>query len=607
MKNGIFKRIFVLYSCLILLSFISTEIYITNAVRNNYIKNLKENLAIQAILISNTIPFQSANSLDRICKQLKIETGSRVTIIRPDGRVIGDSDTDSRSMDDHSSRLEIQQASLLQTGMTIRYSDTLKYDALYLAYRVTSGDKVQGYVRLSMPLRGIDSAVNRLRIRIITVVSIVLLATGLFPIWQMNRVKRLTKEICDFSLSLTRGELGKKLFLSNAGEFHSIAESLNSMSHSLQQSTANIEKEKTQLNVILRNIPDALLISNSNNVVLYSSSAARMFFGDGEIRGRRLLEVVRNREYIGLLDQVRTSMSQGSAEILIEYPEEREVVATVSPLSYREREFSGFVSLFHDVTRLKKLERTRKDFIANVSHELKTPIASITGYAETLLDGALDDRHDAEKFLEIIRNNSTRLQRLVDDLLTLSRIELGDMEFRMTPVDIRQVIENTVALMRTQAAAKEIAVTQELEQKLPSVIADADRLTQVLLNLLDNAIKFTPESGRVWVRARIMSRDEGGWMRDEQSSIIRASTASGRPSSIMVSVEDTGPGIPPMLIPRLGERFYRVDPARSRDLGGTGLGLAIVKHILQAHASSLVIRNSDRKGIIASFLLKTAG
>jgi two-component system phosphate regulon sensor histidine kinase PhoR len=512
-------------------------------------------------------------------------------------------------MDNHADRLEIQQASMNGTGMAIRYSDTLHHDFLYVARKVMVGEKPRGYIRMSVPLTGVDAEINRLRIKIIIVVSLVLLATGMFSAWQIGRIRRFTRQIRDFSTSLARGELGKKLFLGHAGEFDEIAGSLNTMSVELRMSIAETDEEKERLNVILRNIPDALLISDAQDVIRISSLAAGKVFGVAPVRGKRFIEVVRNREFVTLVEKVRKSLAPGTAEFKLDHPEERYVVAMVSPLSYRAGDFSGFVAIFHDVTRLKDLERVRKDFVANVSHELKTPVAAIKGFAETLLDGALDIRHDAEKFIGIIHSHSARLQRLVEDLLTLSRIELGEMQFHMQDVDIKQTIENTFSLMKPQAEDKGITVTQELEPGLLPVFADPDRITQVMVNILDNAVKFTPEGGSVRVTARkargseLMAHGKTGTGIGEELS---AKDYELDRNFIKISVEDTGPGIPPLLIPRLGERFYRVDPARSRDLGGTGLGLAIVKHILHAHGSSLTIKNAQHRGTIVSFCLPIA-
>jgi two-component system phosphate regulon sensor histidine kinase PhoR len=338
-----------------------------------------------------------------------------------------------------------------------------------------------------------------------------------------------------------------------------------------------------------------LLLNQAGRVALANRAFREMFGIQGDIADRPFMEVIRNHILAELVQNAHERRRTFSGEVEISFPKQTIVFATALPIvqeSLRDDMFRGTVVALHDITRLKMLERVRKDFVANVSHELKTPIAAIKGFAETLLDGALDSRKDAEKFVGIILNHSARLQRLVEDLLTLSRIELGEMQFVLQHADVRQMIENTNALMESKAREKNITVSQEIDPDLPPVTADPDRIIQVLVNLLDNAVKFTPEGGSVRVSARAIS-----------DCASRISESAEDQSAVEITIEDTGPGIPPLLIPRLGERFYRVDPARSRELGGTGLGLAIVKHILQVHGSGLTIRNAQRRGAIVSFCL----
>jgi two-component system phosphate regulon sensor histidine kinase PhoR len=602
MKPGIFKRIFTISIVTLVLAMFAVEFYIASALRDDYMATLRDHLNAQAGLIGRNIPFGASANFDNLCQEIKTTAGARVTIIRPDGTVIGDSDSPSASMVNHADRVEVQQALLSGTGMAVRHSDTLNADSLYVAAAISNRGRTTGLVRLSMPLTTVNTAVNALRLKIIIVVGIILVATGSFSLLQVRRIRELTHQIRDFSASLADGELGKRLFLAQGGEFDEIAEGLNAMAAGLQQSTTRREEETRRLSAILRTIPDALLIADDKGVVHLASAAARDFFGEAPLRGKRFAEIVRTSEFLRLVEEVRARRAPGVAEFTIEHPEERRVIARLAPLSYEEGDLSGFVGIFHDITRLTRLERMRTDFVANVSHELKTPIAAVRGFAETLLDGALESRQDAEKFVGIILNHSARLQRLVEDLLTLSRIELGETSFHLRPVDPAELVQNTASLITARAATAGITITAEIAPDLPLVSADPDRITQVLVNLLDNAVKFTPEGGSVRVAARRV---------DSQQSAVgsqRLSTNDDRlmTDAVEISVEDTGPGIPPMLIPRLGERFYRVDPARSRELGGTGLGLAIVKHILQAHGSTLRIENSPRGGTIVSFCLPVA-
>jgi two-component system phosphate regulon sensor histidine kinase PhoR len=258
------------------------------------------------------------------------------------------------------------------------------------------------------------------------------------------------------------------------------------------------------------------------------------------------------------------------AEFSIEAPAEKHLTVRVSPLFYKERELSGFVAVFHDITDIRKLEQVRKDFVANVSHELKTPITAIKGFADTLLDGALGDQETATRFIQTIKSNSERINSLVDDLMTISKIELGVIGVKKSVVDIDGVCENIVELFKTAAASKNLYLKSHVGDTR-QIEADRNRLIQILTNLVDNAIKFTETRGVTFGIDR-----EGG--------------------KNFIFVKDTGIGVPAKFVSRLGERFFRVDPARSRKMGGTGLGLAIVKHLVKAHGWNLQIESIHGKG-----------
>jgi two-component system phosphate regulon sensor histidine kinase PhoR len=553
------------------LAVVVTELYITDAVRENHIKNLGDNLAIEVALIADDISFKTSSPLDVFCQQLKQKMGSRVTVIALDGRVLGDSDTESAHMDNHAHRQEIQQASLNGIGMAIRFSDTLKYNFLYVAKKIMRGSQPEGFIRLSVPLQEIDRSINVLRIKILSIFLSILLATGMFSLWQIERIRRLTGQIRDFSRSIARGELGRKLFFDRAGEFNEIAESLNTMSVELKNSIASHEEEQHRLNVILRSIPDALFIVDAHGVILLSSLAARKLFGEIAIQGRPFIEVMRNSEILSLVENVQKQQTAGISEIRIDSPLEQYCVVQVSPLFYDEREPSGFIAVFHDITQLKKLEQTRTDFVANISHEIKTPITAIQGFADTLLEGALDDREHAVKFLQTIKANSERINGLVDDLMTISKIELGVIRVEKSSVDLQEVAEHILTLLQDKASEKNLTIKAQVLPQPRTIEADRDRLIQILTNLVDNAIKFTETGGVTFGDAQ-----ENG--------------------KVYLFVEDTGIGIPQKHLPRLGERFYRVDPGRSRNMGGTGLGLAIVKHLVKAHGWDMRFESIPGKG-----------
>ncbi len=562
-----------MYSAILLVSVVFIEFYITGVVRSTYLETLRKNLSIQATLISENIPFGSPRELDGLCRKIKAETGARVTVIDAGGKVLGDSDNDSSLMDNHAGRPEIQQALISQTGWSIRRSRTLRYQLLYVAEKIMRDGRLAGFVRLAVPLNDINKSVNLLRLKINLAVILILLTSGSLLIWQTERIRKLVKRITEYAGALSEGLFKKRLYLEGAGEFTELAHDLNNMASELQKSLARRDEETSRLNTILKNIPDALLLVNIHGTVELSNNLAREIFGVSAIDGRPVIEIVRSPDFLSLIDRVRQERLPGSAWVVIDFPEERHLFVRVSPLCYKVGEPAGVVAVFHDATHLKKLEQMRKDFVANVSHEMKTPVTAISGFAETLLDGAIHDRVNAEKFLATIKSHSERLNRLVDDLLTLSGIELGAVKMEKTQVELSGIIDNVITTFLVQAAQKDIALKKSLKSGDAKIHADRDMLERMLINIVDNAVKFT-EKGEV----EIGIAEEGGRR--------------------CIFVKDTGIGIPGKYIPRLGERFFRVDPSRSREAGGTGLGLAIVKHLVKAHGWEMKIESEARRGTV---------
>jgi two-component system phosphate regulon sensor histidine kinase PhoR len=568
-KRKIFRRIFLLYAAVMLLAAFSTEFYITDAVRQNYLDELRKNLAVQIGLVAGRIDFTKTD-IDEYCRQLKEKTGARVTIIRSDGTVIGDSNADSSQMENHAHRPEIEQSLLYDTGSATRYSHTLGYDFLYVAKRVMKNGDTEGFVRFAIPLEKVDRAVDVVRMKIIIIVILVLLATGIFSVSQIDHLRRLLRQIADFSRSLARGEIDKRLFLKNAGQFTEISKNLTAMSEELQEVIGRNEEERKRLNEILKSVPDALLIIDARGVILLASTSSGEFFGDIGFTGKQFLEAVRSYELSDLMDEVRGKLTPGTAEFRLDHPVEKYLSVKVSPLFRKGRELSGFIAIFHDITQMKKLEQIRKDFVANVSHEIKTPITAIQGFADTLLEGAINDRENAIKFLQTIKANSERMNSLADDLMMISKIELGVIGIEKAEIDVEDAIKNVIATLHDKAAEKQLFMKISIHPDLRKVSADRNRLIQILTNLVDNAIKFT-----------------------ELGGITVGSAAEGERGYLFVG--DTGIGVPKRHLPRLGERFYRVDPARSRKLGGTGLGLAIVKHLVKAHGWEMKIESVEGK------------
>lgn len=571
MTRGLFNRIIIAYAFVFIAAVVFSDYYITGVLKDDHLRSLKKSLYLQAGLIAEGIDFSGEASLDSYSRAIKEATGARVTVILADGTVIGDSDVNSASMDNHRSRQEIQEAEIRARGSSIRRSATIDDDLLYAAISVGQGRGLRGYIRLAVPLTELNASLDTVRYKILAAVLMVLLISGGVQIVQTHRLKKLVGEISGFSAALASGKLNRRLILDGLGEFEDIARHLNGMAIELKSVIDRNREEFERLNVILQSVPDVLFILDADGRIMLHSKAAEDFFGRDEISGRHIMEVMRNPDFLGMMDEVSKTRAVAEREIDLKEPQERSMLIKLSPLLLGQKEAPGLVAIFHDITQIKKVDKVRTDFVANVSHELKTPIASIKGFADTLLEGALDDKKTARRFVSIIKSNSERINSLVDDLMMISKIELGVITIKKAPVQAEELIDHVTANFTGMAAEKGLVIKKDIAPGLGALQADRNRLIQILTNLLDNAIKFT-ERGEVVIGARL---------------------EAGIP---LLFVRDTGCGIAHKHIQRLGERFYRVDDSRSRELGGTGLGLAIVKHLVKAHGWKMRINSVEEQG-----------
>jgi two-component system phosphate regulon sensor histidine kinase PhoR len=592
MKRVLFKRIIITYLILAPLLLVSLELYLSRAIKDNYISNLKESLIIQARVIADQIPVSPKQNLDDFCKRYKEKTGARVTIIDSSGRVLGDSDELSEKMENHSNRPEIKDTEISGIGSSLRYSSTLKKDLFYLAIAIHN-DSDKKFLRLSRPLHDVEKAMNTIRIRIIIASLAVSFVVILFGLIQTRRITKSVEEIRDFSKEVAAGNFRKRLFLKEKGELGELGKNISNMAQELQIRLKQSEEEKQRIEAILRNMSDGLILTDTKGTILLSNTAIKTLFGvQSDIEGKTLTESLRSAELMEIIDNVVKSKERLAREITISRPKELYLMATAAPFysSNTGEELAGVVLTFHDITILRKLEEIRKDFVANVSHEIKTPITAIKGFAETLLEGALDDRENARKFLETIKNNSERLNSLVKDLLTLSRIELGDITITKTFINLDEVLDTVFETLKERTQRKDLYLKKQITPEIKEIHADRDRLIQILLNLVDNGIKFTEKGG---VTVKVKSEEKYPELLTLNSQLR---------DFVEISVEDTGIGIPKKYLARLGERFYRVDRARSRELGGTGLGLAIVKHLVNALGWEMKIESTEGRGTIVRLI-----
>lgn len=587
MKPLLFRRILISYLLITPLLLLSLELYLSSSIKNSFISNLRENLIIQARLIADQIPSSFTHNLDDFCKSIKEKSGARVTIIDSSGRVLGDSEEPSEKMENHSHRPEIQDAAVSDAGSSIRYSKTLRKDLFYLAISINS-DPDKGFLRLSMPLNDVQKAMNAIRTRIIVASLAVTFIAILFGLIQSRRVTKSIEDLTGFSKEVAAGHFKKRLFLKEKDELGELGRNIGNMAQELSARLIQTEEEKGKVEAILRNMSDGLILTDTKGTILLINEAVRNLFSiQSDIKGKTLTEALRNADLIELIESVVEKKENVSREIEITGPGDLYILATATPFysPKPENELSGVVLLFHDITRLRKLEEIRKDFVANVSHEIKTPITAIKGFAETLIEGAINERDTALKFLGTIRNHSKRLNSLVNDLLTLSSIELGDILVTKKTINLNEIIDTVFATLQEKAQAKGLYLRKEVTPENMEIDADGDRLIQILINLVDNGIKFTDTGG-----ITIKVKSEKLQVEGEEKGFIE------------ISVADTGAGIPKKHLPRIGERFYRVNSARSRELGGTGLGLAIVKHLVKAHGWEMKIESTEGQGTMVHLI-----
>ena len=586
MKHILFKRILIVYVAITLLLLVSLEFYLSGAIKTDYIQKLKSGLVTQARLIADQMPVTVIGDLDNFCRRFKEETGARVTIVDGAGKVLGDSDESSTRMENHLNRPEIKEADIGNVGSSIRYSTTLKRNLFYLAMAIDKDDD-RKFLRLSMPLHDIETSINNIRLRIIVSSIAVLLCISIFGLVQARGITKSIEEINSFSKEIAAGNFRRRIFLKEKGELGELGKNVANMAQELHERLRQSEEEKRKVEAILRNMSDGLVLTDTKGKIMLSNDAmSRLFGGSSGFEGILLVEALRMAEFSDMVGQVVASKEKISRELEVTYPKDLYLMVTASPF-YAHRsdgELSGIVLTFHDITRLKKLEEIRKDFVANVSHEIKTPITAIKGFAETLIEGALDDKENALKFLLTIKQNSERINSLVDDLLTLSRVELGDIKIQKDTVNLDDIIDTVFTILKEKANRKNLYLRKEVPSETGELRADKDRLIQLLLNLVDNGIKFT-EKGGVTVMVKSEKIKRHGEAEDD---------------FVIISVADTGMGIPSKHLARIGERFYRVDRARSRELGGTGLGLAIVKHLVKAHEWEMKIESTEGQGTIVN-------
>ncbi|MFV0437157.1 MAG: ATP-binding protein [Desulfopila sp.] len=543
--------------------------------------------------------------LRAFCKEAGRESGTRITIIAHDGVVLADSNENPESMENHHERPEILAAYRGEQGRILRYSKTLEQKMLYIARPLNSQARlvaagsgvrpdVQTVLRMSVPFTSLDETMQRLRLRVMLGCVVITVGAALLTLFLVRNISRPLEEMTRTAERFAKGDFRQRMTpymdRTSSYEVTALASSMDQMAEMLDEKIKTIVTHRNQLETVFSSMVEAVIAIDSQERVISINTAAAELLGINRqtALGKVVPEIIRNSHLQEQVQHILTTMASVEDEIVLKEPGgDRYLQTNVVTLNDGKDESVGVLVVMNDVTKLRKLERIRSDFVGNVSHELRTPITSIQGYVETLLDGALDEREDAVRFLEIVLRQSQRLNAIIDDLLALSRIEQESSEgaIHMEEGLVRRVLE--AALQTSQVKADQHGVLLELNcQNALVATMNETLLEQAVVNLLVNAIKYSKEGDSVLVWAAVVADDDSG-------------------SWVQIGVKDSGCGISPEHLPRLFERFYRSDKARSRELGGTGLGLAIVKHIAGAHRGRIDVESQLGEG--SEFILTIPG
>ncbi len=578
MKNRIFFKLLVVFLIVIAATAAILDVMLGNAWEGSLRTEIERNLKQKTLLFAHRVEIDHTHTLADIAAQEGLAAGARATVIDASGKVLADSESDPAQMENHGKRAEFAAALAGQTGENERRSTTLGIPFLYVAAPISGGA-----VRLAYPLSDIEAVQAQVRRKLfwgsaIASLMALLIAAGA-SIWMARRLQR----IVDVAARIERGDLRARVNETPLDEIGRVAAAIDKTAQQVELSFAAVRSSQRQLETLLNSMQDAVIAVSPDGLVRWANQSMDRLVPQHTRLNAPVVETIRDPDFLTTVKAAMTNKDVKTARATSIVPG-RAFDVTAAPLPD-----GGVVAVLRDLTETERVEKTRRDFIANVSHELRTPLTSIQGYTETLLDTIHDDSAPTREFLEIIRKNTVRMARLTEDLLTLARVESGETRFETEPVPPVELLHDAEESFREIARGHGVDL-QIMDshngsgsvESLPQVLADREAIHQVFSNLIDNAMKYGRGGGRVELGARAAQR------------------------GIEFYVKDFGGGISSEHLPRLFERFYRVDKARSRESGGTGLGLAIAKHIMRAHGGSIRAESELNHGSMFVFTLPTA-
>ena len=571
----------------IILQLLATLVFLwvlARVARDQMMSNAQEKMTVIAMMLREQINQTEAGieepSLFEQIKALGKETSYRFTLITNEGVVLSDSETGKRDIGPHSDRPEIVQAKATGVGFSERFSATLEMSMIYLAVSLNDkpnsqdATKHQGIVRVAASAQSINASISSLQKFITLFVVGISALTGILMVWFSTRTMRPLSNFADAARNVEKGTYGRISGLNQRDdEWGELADAFNQMQQVLSQREFGLKENSSRLEAVLSSMVEGVIaLSKEGNVTMANNAACQMFsLIQPELIGRKLINIVRFPELIEAIDNTLQNRVFSNTEFTTVGDTKRTIHAQVSVLDV-DHEMPGAAIVLHDVTELKQLETMRQDFVANVSHELKTPLASIRAYAETLKLGALNDPENNMRFVERIEAQADILNQQIQDLIQLARVESAQTAFEIIKIDLQKLCQQCVDMFASQAKSLKVELALQRFDGTLEIEADYEAVRTIINNLISNALHYTPQRGSVTV---MLTQDD------------RMAT---------INVTDTGIGISQEHQARIFERFYRVDKARSRDMGGTGLGLAIVKHLAQAFGGNVELKSETGEG-----------
>lgn len=568
------------YLLITLISLATIGWYASSAMQQFYYAQVTQDLRASAHTIEPQIliSYNTDNSthLNQLCKTLGTAAQRRISVIETSGKVLADSHENTQQMDDHSDRPEIISAMKGHFGSEIRFSHTLGVNMMYWAIPLKDHDNIVAVLRIAKPVSDIDIQLRSIHRKILTGGLIVAIVAACLSLGISRKISKPLEELKTGAERFASGDMSHKLPRGKCLEMDAVANAMNQMAGEIDKRIQMICRQRNEHKAVLSSMSEAVLaIDSEQRLITLNASAAKMIGVDiSNAKGRILQEIIRNTALGDFVTKSLASNVSTENDIVLHHDGiESFLQAKSNALQDEKGQKIGILVVLNDMTRLRKLEQVRRDFVANVSHELKTPITSIRGFVETLQEGAIKSPEDTRRFLNIIARQSNRMNALIDDLLELSTIEQQAEKAQITLKhnSVHNVLKDAITLCYDKSQAKQIQIELKCTENIATDI-NAPLLEQAVVNLLDNAIKYSSCGSEI--------------------EVIGAKTDN----HVFISVTDFGCGIDNEFLPRLFERFFRVDKARSRELGGTGLGLAIVKHIAQTHNGSVTVESSPGKG-----------